>query len=80
MLISMVGAFENIYRREVRKYVYGKQDTKTDFMADAMFAYVEMIPFLGGLISDARAGRQVGASVDLPTLSFIADLVMDLIN
>lgn len=73
ILISMVGAFENIYRREVRKYVYGKQDTKTDFMTDAMFAYVEMIPFFGGAISDARAGRQVGASVDLPTLSFIAD-------
>lgn len=75
ILISMVGAFENIYRREVRKYVYGKQDTKTDFMADAMFAYVEMIPFLGGIISDGRAGRQAGASVDLPTLSFISDLV-----
>lgn len=74
MMMSMVGAFEDIYRRVSRKYIYGKDDKETNFYEDALFSYVEMIPLIGSTISDVRAGRQASASLDMPTLAFLADM------
>lgn len=74
-LMSVAEGYEQLFRRFNRKVLYGKDDQKTNFWSDVLTAWAEMIPIFGGAISDVKAGRYVGSSVDVPLLTSLSNLL-----